>query len=246
MKPASISLLIIVLISVIQSCSIESTIHFNKDFSGNYKTVYNGSTILNPEFIGVEDEIENPEEFDMFVLNVFKMMAPQDSISKYVNLFNKNNKLGITNFSYTKSEKDRNAILQFNFKDVNSIQKVANVDYLLNNFEAEGKEFYQPLLAKDYLNATGKVSILNKKRITIELAGFDVKKVTNEDLKDDEETPLKMRYKKKFVFKKRIKNVECNLPYRKDKKSVTVSYSLKELTDIVDNNKHSNIIISLK
>lgn len=230
------------------SCAIETTTHFNKDYSGDVQMAINMSDVMG--FMGSmaeENEGGSPLDSLFMAFESDSMKMAMDSINHALE------ESGISNF--TMGQVDSTSIgINFDFAN---LEAISNTDFLRELQQKFGAD--EDMSMMDY--SGGKVS-LDGKWLTIDVGGGTYEEMLNEMMasedgeeisKEEAEMSLSMmkgmmsemfQIKQVYTFDRKVKEVVSPLEYESDKHSVTIEYDYGDLFEILE--KEGEVLLKVR
>lgn len=252
---------------MIQSCSVETTTHFNRDYSGNVTSNIDISQMMGLASMGGGDD--DAKKMDSLFMLFDPAHRPDSVKQKIAELNERMSEKGLDNFDFTASKDDQTVGLKFDFDNVKALSQANIIDLLGNSFDPSGANSATLGSAdSEMMKLNGAVTVLGRKKVEIDLAGMSYDQMIEDAMKPDPEDPedegmtreeaeqmMSMMtgmmgsmfdVKQTYSFDRKIKKVECDLPFTQNKKSVTIKYTYGQMMKLLKEKKEVKMKIRLR
>ena len=258
----SLSFLLLLFFS---SCTIESTMHFNKDYSGNATSSFDLDQLM--QFAGSFSS-DDETTVDSLMMMFDPATMPDSIRTSYDSLRMMMEAIGFSDFAFSPEGSKVN--MTYSFDDLEVFEQ-ENVNEKIE--EAFGSEAYAGMRDEDFatffqaaaVERDGKWMIFDltasmgefTDKIRQDMNNYDEESVTDEEKKTEEaseefayammEGMMSMfEIKQSFSFDRKIKAIECPISYESDKHSVTLDYSMADIMDYVKESNEENVYLKVR
>lgn len=267
-------LLAIFSIISLQSCQIDAVTHFNKDYSGTSSTTIDLSQLIDfASSFGEEDGDADMESLDSIFM-MFDGSVENDSIRMFMDsLKTVFHDAGMKNFNFSKDgDYGLKASFDFDNLDVFDGQDLmSKIGESLSGSDMGdeiGDDMFGSMPAQSTISRNGKWMIIDlfgmsydefKEQMVAEMKAEQ--EALGEEVDEEEmdiESTVDMalgmmgmmgdmyEFNSTYSFDRKVKDVECPLPFTSDKHSVTISYSLSDVLESLKEEGSVQLRIKLK
>lgn len=257
-----------ILLFSLASCSIESTMHFNRDFSGSSSTSIDLSQMQS--FASAFSEEGDDTSMDSLLIMLDEDHMPDSLRQKLDSMKNAFHNLGFEDFTVT--PENEALTMSFNFDDVSvfdpeNISKRINE---MNKMESDAtedftKDDFSALLQTTSIERDGKWLYFDltssmgsfKDKLQQDLGNYDSENLSEEE-KQKEDTSEKFaagmmagfmnmfEIKQTITFDRKIKKIDCPLPYTSEKRSITLDYTFGDLIQLMKESKGEKVELKIR